>query len=264
MLDDDNRPYWRMHTPGDVVSRKSQGLEDWMLRSGVVAVYNEFDRTLISFDARTAELELLHTLLSDQVIGPPPYFIKFRLNGTCLWLSDTLQDLTRNLLKINEMASLSFLPRGLTVSEYSEKEAQNVDFFRHVVQDPLSVSDEAIIFQEQNGILTYEEVGARAPVTEMLGQKWRADVIGTPYDLGFDDREFDKQTSVAYDYVWMSGRPHISNVRGAIDAPGGPIYQNYTRIIAPLPGRRDRLVTVSRLAGMAAPVYPEDIAQVCA
>lgn len=264
MMDQDRRPYWRMFQPGAMSSEGLRELEKYMSSSGTITVYNEKDRTQIVLDTAFVDKSLIQQLLQDRILGQPPYFIRFTLAGTCLWISETREELDAHLIEILNAVGVECLPRGLRVDELTDEEASRIELYRDIVQNPLNWMNDAVCYEHESDVLRYSSVGNHAPVLAMLGEDWGHSVIGAPFDVGFDDRSFDEQTSIAYKRVFESGLPHVSQVTGPLLTEEGPFFQNYYRVIAPIPQRPGQVISVARLAGMAAPFHPSRIDQECA
>lgn len=261
---EDSRLIWRMFPSMDTSSGAYREMEAYMTDGGSITVFNEADRTQIILNPLSIVPEQVSRLLNDKVLGQAPYFLRFQKNGACLWIAQTKGELESQLYELVSMTEIDVLPTELKVRELDGDVASRIELYRDIVNNPTNWMDEAIVFEAEGTNLHYRSVGRDAPVIAMLGKDWRQSVVGAPFDDGFVDRAYDRETAIAYRRVFETKTPHVSQVSGPIMTHNGPSYQNYYRIITPIPQQSNQVLSVARLAGMAAPFYPSHSDQGCA
>lgn len=253
LREDDGRLGWKRQQAFHTSDRLNIEVERQMGRLGAVTVYHEPERTLISFDAENGDTQLLRQLACYEGLGDPPYFVRYFLQGWCLRIVPDRPALLDLIESIAATENVFFLPQPLEIQELPISAAPDQDLLREVINHPALFSSEMVSYSQDGYGLRYHSIGPAAPVVAMLGERWRQQTIGAPFDRGFHDRSFDQRTAEIYREVLKTRTPRLSLIRGTLDTPDGPVYQNYYRLVVYIRGREPRVASLARLAGNAGP-----------
>lgn len=226
-------------------------VETKMAFLGAVTVYSDLDQSIVIFDADHCAASCILDVARNAHTLTAPYIIKYRYDGWCTRVCETKEDFLELLGSIFQSSNVARFPTPLRIETLVDIPPVLLD----ALNNPGSWSEELFIYSRGDQGLVYDSIGRAAPAVGMLGEKWRVQTTGKPFDAGFEDTDFDRRTAMAYNEVLNTQKPSFSRVSGALRAGKDVIYQNYDRVILPLPGAKPRVASLAVIADQVGPPY---------
>lgn len=243
--------YWHAF---DDVNRTDVGnvtVEAKMSILGAVTLYSDAHQTLIVFDAEHCAASCILDVARQAQGMARPYVVKYRYDGWCIRVCQSHQELLALLGEVFRPSVIARFPKPLRIDPIADIPPVLLD----AVNNPHAWMEEMFVFSRADNGLVYDGIGRAAPAVGMLGEKWRVQTAGKPFDAGFEDTDFDRKTAQAYNEVLNSQKPSFSRVSGAMRTGKDLIYQNYDRVILPLPGPTPRVASLAVIGASAGPPY---------
>ena len=239
-----------------LTDRYNWTVEALLTSSGTVCIYEHVDRSFLIMDLDHATEPVAITALGQARSLPAPYVLKVKRGH---WVYTEFPDyvaLLEYVISLRHDRNVVGLPRPLTIQNVEEKDLPRPDIIRAVVNNAEAFLDEMVVFRKDRDVgLRYDQIGDAAPITAVLGNKWRAGILGAPFDEGFYDTAFDKATAKAYREVSENAEPAVSRVTGFMQTPAGNVYQRYIRVIVRLAGLPERTASFVQLESSSQPPY---------
>ena len=231
-----------------LADRYNWTVEGLLTSSGTICVYEHTDRSYLVMDLDSTTEPAIVTSLGQARSLTAPYVLKVKRGH---WIYTEFPDypsLLEYVISLRHDRNVVGLPRPLTVEDVDEKDILKPEVVRAVINDPEQFIDEMIVYEKDRDVgMRYASVGMAAPITAVMGEKWRAGIVGAPFDEGFIDTAFEKATGKAYLKTSENAKPSVSRVTGFMQTPAGNVYQRYIRVVVPFKGIPKRVASFVQL-----------------
>lgn len=238
-------------------SNSTKDIEIAFRHLGLVKVSTSGRQIVITWDLEHAHLKALESAISYLfgVKEPIKVLLRFCHAGWCEETYSTPQASMRRIIQLqalrgkppeagifmrrHDVGELTvqqptvkspLLNKGISLWETSSRslEINDINTRRHILPNVQLLS------LDKNDIYRFHHIGSETLISQLFGEVWRRNVIGSAALRSHADTEFEDAVSQPYNSVLESGEPYYDHVRALlVRSHCDPLWISYRRLILP-------------------------------